>query len=237
MNNMGFFKNKWVRLILAIDAVMILAIIGMVILDIAKNSVIYLNVTPVDAIISIDGRTEVTNGMYAIMPGTHEITIAREGLESKTFTIDIAPDYVVEFTTFLKGEGDNFDFYKLIPNYNSYLKLVEIASVGNNRTTDEDFSAEPFIVDFERVLSITDDLPIKGWVYGAPAGTGNGATAMFAIQNGINMKECEIISCLLVNYDGTDFEEEVIKSIEDAGYDPLDYQIIYKRFKHRDWSN
>lgn len=145
-----FLRNKWVRLILIIDAVAIIAIIGVIIWNTTKTATINFSIAPVDAKIQIDGQGEYYNGSYQVHPGNHTITISHDGLISKTFTMDLKSGYDTTLTTFLKGEGDNFDFYTLRDNYESFQKLSKIASAGNNLTTDEDPSASDFIQNFER---------------------------------------------------------------------------------------
>jgi len=48
-------------------------------------------------------------------------------------------------------------------------------------------------------------------------------------KRGVAKKECEKSACLIVKYYGKGYEDEVIRKIEKAGYDPEDYQIIYER--------
>lgn len=225
-----FFKNKWVRLVLAIDVIAVLVVIILGIFNSNKTSNIILNITPVDATISIDGKSDFINGTYTIIPGTHQLTISHEDLESKTFTINIAPDHATMVSTFLKGADGDLGFYTQKANYESYLRLTEIASAGDNITIDADSSAESFIADLEHTLSISKILPIKGWVYNTTLGITSSATAGFAIRDGINRQECEKIACLLVNYYGTDFQEAVMNKIKEAGYDPANYQFIYEKY-------
>ena len=225
----AFFKNKWVRIILIIDVLALLAVIGVIVWNTTKVSTINFNIAPVDATISVNGNTNYTNGQYAITPGTYQITVSHENFETKTFTVNVEPHYVATLTAFLKTTDDNFEFYKLQDNYESYEKLKSIASKNNNTTTDQDTSAEQFISDFEQTLSIMQVLPIKGYVY-ADSGVGS-STAGFAIRDGRNRAGCEKIACLLVNYYGKGYEETVAEKIKAAGYNPTDYQILYERYK------
>ena len=222
----GFLKNKWVRLILIIDVVIIAGVIGAVIWGSTKTATINLNITPVDAKIQIDGSGEYYNGSYQIHPGTHNITITHNGLTPKTISVDTQSGYVTTLSTFLSD--DDFSFYKLKDNYTSFLKLAEIASSENNITTDHDTSAEQFIPEFTHIMSIMEALPIKGYVYAEPGV--NASTAGFTIRDGRGQEDCKVSACLLVNYYGKDYEQTVIESIEKAGYNPDDYQIIYERY-------
>ena len=225
----AFFRNKWVRIILIIDIIAFLVVIGIIIMNSTKVSTINFNIAPVDATISVNGNTNYTNGQYAITPGSYEIVVSHEGLESKTFNIDIEPHYVVALTTFLKGADNGFGFYELNANYESYEKLKAIASKDNNLTTDQDTSAEQFISDSEHKLSIVNILPIKGYVYADPSV--GASTAGFAIRDGKSRRDCEKIACLLVNYYGEGYEETVAEKIKAAGYNPADYQLLYERYK------
>ena len=224
----AFFRNKWVRIILIIDVIAIFGIIGVLIWQATKVSTIIFNVAPIDATISVNGNTNYTNGEYALTPGAYEIEISHEGLETKTVSVNIEPQHVMNVTLFLADANSDFDFYKLKDNYGSYQKLKTIASADSNITTDQDASAESFISDFERTMSIMNILPIKGYVYAEPSV--NVSTAGFTIHNGQGVKGCEKIACLLVNYYGKDYEEAVTNEINEAGYSPMDYQIIYERY-------
>ena len=223
-----FFRNKWVKLMLAIDLIAVVAMVGILIWQSTKVSVIDFNIAPVDATILVNGNTKYTNGQYKITPGAYEISISHEGLESKVFSVNIEPHQVVNITTFLAGANDNFDFYGLKENYGSYKKLKSIASASENTTTDNDVSAEQFISDFERKISIFDILPIKGYVY-ADSNVG-ASTAGFTIGNGQGGKECEEVACLLVKYYGSGYEDAVMEKIKEAGYNPADYQYVYERY-------
>lgn len=224
----AFFRNKWVRVILAINFITVLTIIAISIWQSTKISAINFNIAPVDATISVNGNTNYTNGQYKITPGTYEIKISREGLESKTLSVNIEPHYIVNINVFLADSDHNFKFYELKDNYESYRKLKSIASSENNVTNDQDTSAEQFISDFEYKLSILEILPIKDFIYAEPSV--KASTAGFTIKDGRNKKECEKTTCLLVNYYGKDFEKTVMRKIEEAGYNSADYQIFYERY-------
>ncbi len=221
-----FLSNKWVKIILIIDAVILIAIVAILIINAMKTATIYLNITPVDAKIQIDGSGEYYNGSYQIHPGTHNVTITHDGLTPKTISVDTQSGYVTTISTFLSD--DDFSFYKLKDNYTSFLKLAEIASSENNITTDHDTSAEQFIPEFTHIMSIMEALPIKGYVYAEPGVSAS--TAGFTIRDGRGQEDCKVSACLLVNYYGKDYEQTVIESIEKAGCNPDDYQIIYERY-------
>ncbi|MBQ1298361.1 hypothetical protein IIY24_00780, partial [Candidatus Saccharibacteria bacterium] len=154
------------------------------------------------------------------------IEISHDGLNSKELSINLENEHALTVSTFLTdGSGE---FYELKENYDSFQKLSEIASAGNNKTFDQDTSLEKFIARMNDILSISEILPIKGYVYDD---TNVGAsTAGFTIQLGNNKLECKKITCLLVKYYGSNYEEAVTEEIVKAGYDPANYQIFYERY-------
>ena len=210
-----FFRQKWVRIILIIDVLAILIVAGIIIHNATKVSIISFNIAPVDAVISVNGNTSFTNNTYKITPGTYEIKISHDNLETKTFTIDIAPHDAITFTAFLKDVDEKFSFYE---------------SKENNLTYDNDVSAEEFIKKVTKALGIFELLPIKGYIYEDTEI--NTSTAGFAIKDGRSSSKCEKIACLLINYYGHDYEELVTEKIQEAGYDPENYQLIYERYKN-----
>ena len=223
-----FFHNKYILIILAIDVLAILVIIGLSILRLTRVSTISLNIAPLDATISINGNTHYTNGQYDITPGTYEVKISHDGLKTKTFSVNIEPHHFVSVTTFLTDDNGGFEFYQMRNNYDSFQKLKTIASAENNITTDGDTSAQEFIVKYEQILSISDVLPLKGYLYAEPSV--NMSTGGFAIHEGKDNQACEKTACLLVKYYGKDYENAVIEKIKEANYNPDDYQIVYERY-------
>ncbi len=223
----AFFRNKWIRAILVANIIAVAVVVFLTVRQSAKTSTIDFNIVPINSTISVNGDTHYSNGQYSIEPGNYEIVISREGLESKSLSINIEPKHFVSVVTFLSDADKNFDYYKLKENYESYQQLKTIASADSNKTTDGDTSAQEFITKFERILSIKEKLPIKAFLYKDPnLGT---SSAGFSIKDGFGVG-CEKIACLLVSYYGKDYEDEVAKKIKEAGYNPDDYELIYKRY-------
>ncbi|MBP5656435.1 hypothetical protein J6X15_02520 [Candidatus Saccharibacteria bacterium] len=222
------FHNKYILAFLIIDIIAIVALVGIFVNRATKVSSINFNVTPVDATISVNGDKHYSNGQYDIAPGTYKVVISHDGLDTKTMTVDIGARDYANVTVFLADADHNFDYYKLQNSYESYRKLKAIASAENNITTDKDASAQDFIADFERAMSIVDELPIKGYVYSEPSA--NMSTGGFTIENGLYKKQCTQSACLIVRYYGKDYEKEVLKQIKQAGYNPDDYQLVYERY-------
>ena len=219
-----FFRNKWIRLILFVDIVLLLTAIALLIWQSTKVSTISFNVAPINSTIAINGNQNYRNGQYSITPGTYNVTISHEGLESKNFTVDIAPQSVATISTFLSDADHTFDFYKLKKNYSSYAKLEEIASSADNMTTDQDTSAETFITRFqEDYEALTTKLPIDDseTIYD---------DGFYEIKNSINViakNDCVYTLCLQVHTLNGNNEESIKSLIRAKGFNVEDFQIEY----------
>lgn len=220
-----FFRNKWVRLNLVIDVILILVLIGVIAWQNTKVSTINLDIVPADSTISINGDSRYSNGQYNLTPGTYEITLSHDDLEPKTFTIDISPHHVVSITTFLADANHSFDFYKLRTNYTSYLRLAEIASADNNLTTDHDTSAENFIRKFQAdQAALAAKLPID---YRESSGYGSD----LEIQKNITLKagyNCQLTLCIQALAAGTDNKEFIDQLLREKEFNTEDFEIEYK---------
>ncbi|MBR3137858.1 hypothetical protein IKG41_00730 [Candidatus Saccharibacteria bacterium] len=225
----AFFRKKWVRLVLILDVVAIIAVIVIVIINSTRVSTLVLNITPIDATISVNGDTHYENGAYAITPGTYEIIISHDGLQPKTFSVDIAPRYVSTISTFLSDDNSNYEFYKLKENYLSLQKLIEIASENHNTTTDHDSSAADFIKKYQNKLNIIQNvLPIKYSEYeeNSSSQSGEKLSKDITIRIGSTNK-CKTSLCIealmLFTRDKKNVEDLLVKK----GIEYKDYEIVY----------
>ena len=219
-----FIRNKWVRLILFFNIILLLVVIALLIWQSTKVSTISFNITPINSVITVNGDDNYQNGQYAITPGTYDITIYHEELEPKSFKIDIAPQNIVSISTFLSDADHTFDYYKLKENFSSYEKLKEIASHANNTTTDQDKSAEQFIQRFqEDINAMTTKLPIdySETVY---------HDGFVEIKNSINIvadDDCVNTLCIQVHTPSTNDGESIKSLIQEKGFNVEDFQIEY----------
>lgn len=225
----SFFRNKWVRLILILDILAIVAVIGIIIWNNTKTATINFSIAPLDAKIQIDGTGEYYNGSYQVHPGTHTITISHDGLEPKTFTMDLASGYNTTLTTFLAGADNNFDFYTLKDSYGSFQQLAAIASYLNNLTTDQDTSAESFISNFQYNYDLYQTaLPID---YIEREGVGRNRSLVLDITIKANYDDvCTKLLCVKALMALTDDKSIVDRLLREKGFNPEVLQIEYQVF-------
>lgn len=217
-----FFRNKWVRLVLVFDALVLLAILVIFIINATKTSTISFNITPLDATITVNGSGEYTTSgqAYSFIPGTYEVQISHPDLTSKKFTVHLEPNHNTVLTTFLSKDG-NFDFYTLRDNLSSFQKLSEIASSNNNHTTDHDTSAESFITDFQKNYQLyTTQLPVTHSEY-------NSRGDVIKYISIRASQKCSITLCLratIVN----ESDKNLVKSLlKEKGFNVEDFEIEY----------
>ncbi len=225
-----FFRKKWVRLILILDVVVVFVVVGLAINNAMKTSVLSFNVVPIDAAITVNGDSGYVNGTYKVMPGAYEIMISHEGMTTKTFSVELGGEDIVNIVTYLVGEDGGFEFYELRDNYGSYVELSEIASAENNVTTDQDTSAEGFVAkmkkDFE--MYVSEAFPIK---YSRYEDTDEGRLLKEAVSiwRGED-DECEKILCLKVSMLFTDDKDVARELLAEKGFEVEDYEIIYENY-------
>lgn len=222
----AFFRNKWVRLVLVLDVVIVIFVIIAAIVKTTRTAVISFNVTPVDAKITIDGSGDYANSgeAYSLAPGTYEVQISHESLSPKTFTVSLEADRNTTITTFLHQDND-FSFYTLRDNFSSFEKLAEIASASDNQTTDHDTSAEAFIANFQESYNLyRTKLPIE---YRESEGYGSNLSILknITIRASYN---CDITLCIQALMVGTDSEEFINTLLEEKGFNVEDFEIEYK---------
>ena len=222
-----FLHKKWVRAVLIINALTIILIVGIVIFNATKTATVVFDIAPVDATIQLNKHGDYHNGTYKVHPGTYEITISREGLDSKTINIELKSNYSTNISTFLSQEG-KFDFYEQKANFESYQKLAQIASAENNYTTDHDSSAEEFIARYNHAYQLyRDKLPINYVAYREEPRSRSGQT----LDKDITIRsstQCEKTLCIEALMALTDDKSLVKTLLQEKGMDIEDYEVIYK---------
>ena len=228
----GFFKTRWVQVVLIFNALLIIGIIVFAIINATKTSTLVFSIAPIDATISVNGDTSYSNGSFKIAPGNYDIHISHDGLDAKSFSLDIKPDTTVTVSTFLSDSEKTFNFYIQRENDDSMQKLQEIASANENSTTDHDESAEEFIESYNTKSVLLDlALPIDYTEYKPSQNSPSGQefSLSITIRNG-EIIECKTSLCINVLMVQTDNKELVNKLLQEKGVNPDDYEIVYKTY-------
>lgn len=218
------FRNKWTRIILIFDVLLVIFIIALPFLHNRPHATLVLDIVPLDSVVTAGGQ-QFTPGTYDMAEGTYEFTVSHDGLNSKTFTLTLENDHVTTLTTFL-SDG-SLDFYRQKDHVDYYAQLAAMASASNNRTTDHDTSAEAFIDHYEAANELMGAaLPIQHTEY-TNTDTGPEVSMDITIRAS-NDSSCETWHCIEALMLYTDDEAFVNQLLIDKGFNLEDYEIKYK---------
>ena len=221
-----FIRNKWVWLFLAIDVIIVIAIIVLSVNNATRDATISFNITPTDATVTLNGQGSYgANGTYLVHPGSYTIEVSHDGLDTKTFDVTLARGTNTTLTTFLSSSG-NVDFYKQKENQLSFDKLREIASYTENNTTDQDTSANEGIARIYGDSLMMQGLPIKDTQY-SDTESGRHLDRDITIRVA-DREDCETWLCLEALMVGTDDQNVVLDLLRRERFNVEDYEIKYK---------
>lgn len=221
----AFFQNRWVRLVLLVDLVVIIAIAIVLVIDSNKKSTINFNVVPSSSQIIVNGNDRYSNGTFRLAPGVYEIQISHPDLDAKTFTIDLEKHDAATIMTFLSQNG-NFDFYELRDNLSDYFALSEIASAGSNQTTDQDTSAEEFISTFQKDYNLySTALPVTHSEYATDERGKPYLANYISIRANYDCAKTLCLEAVL----SKEADRPMINSLlKEAGFNVEDFEIEYR---------
>lgn len=223
----GFLKNWWVKIILLLDGVLILAVVVAGLMRGERNAVIDFEVAPIDAEVFLNGKSGYTDGEYKVSPGEYQVKVVREGLDTREFSVNVGANEYVTVATFLTKEG-GFSYYELKENYADYEELREIVARNElMNSKEESAAAREFVRRFEKAYAIFDESFI-GEAMSYADGTGD-----WRVWGSEGVAECEKTLCLEVVDILEENKDDLQKLISGAGYNFSDYQIVYRNNEYR----
>lgn len=228
----SFFKSKLVIGAIILNVVLVIIIIIIAIINASKTSTIIFDIAPWDANISVNGNSNYTNGLHSIAPGEYEITIQKDGLETKTINVNIEPDHVINIMTFLTGENNSFDYYKLKENYDQLRKLEEIVFTVEDTSDERIPLAQDFITEYNiREKYLQTVLPINYTEYEQDSESPTGQS----LKEAITIREskgdsCKTSLCIEVMLALTEDKEKANQLLESKGIKVDEYEIYYKTY-------
>lgn len=176
-------------------------------LNLNGTSEIELLVAPASASVTIDGKA-YQNGTFRIPSGTHTIKIEKDNFNSKEFTFDTGNTDKI-YAYILESDG----------SYNWYLNHSEDALI---LTSIGDYEAALKAENYAKTYQISSILPIIYANYDEQYNY-----TEYRIDGG-SFTGCNSDFCLKIT-DTTGGNYDAAKQkIEDAGFNPDDYQILYE---------
>ena len=222
----NFFHNKWVLLFLCFNAILIIAVIAIAVYNNTMSAIITFNIAPIDAKISVNGNDKYKNGSFRFHPGKYNVVISRDGLDSKSFDLELDGYSSTVVTCYLSANnGDDFSFYEKNKNNLSALKLISMLSSDEEQIFDKDYSAKGFVSEYGAVLdAFNNNLPVGDIVRKSPDEGGE------LISNIIIQKDdsCSKYICVMVQAFGYEDVEKVVgEMLGEAGFNMKYVEVKY----------
>ncbi|MBO4855403.1 hypothetical protein J5500_03305 [Candidatus Saccharibacteria bacterium] len=185
--------------------------------DAAKTAKINILVTPVDAVVKIDGR-RFSNGNHRVFPGKKHVEITRSGMEPVNFDIDCVSEHTVVINRYLVGANNNFSEYTKSAESYELLKLLADEKVAD------------FINKEEQKLTIKDLLPINktSMLKKNTYAKDSRPYIETKISEIVDSERCKSSICLSVKTNANNAKTTAKSILESYGYDIDDFEVYYE---------
>ena len=170
-------------------------------------------VAPSTATIELDG-TKINAGVNEITPGEHHLKFSAPNFESKEINIIIEKHKDQSVVEYLKNTTEGMRYF-----FKSREDIAVLRSYQQNNTNDQEVT--DFLNKYDSLIKITEKLPIvTNFREGANIVSGE-------IPDGTNNPKCDYAFCLQVDQPKP-YEWRIRESMQLAGYNYDDYEIIYE---------
>ena len=211
-NDTNNAKRKMLMIGLPVVGVLVILTVVLMTALMPHNSAnLVISVAPADATVTI-GQKDYKNGIVRdLAPGHYTATVSKEGFETKMVELDLENDGITYLREYLAQSEDGFDYYEA--DLESLLYLREYASTHDDKTVKE------FLEDYDKRLSIRDELPI---VFKEET-TGD----YYEVYYRDDEPDCEWNYCLEIKTSSDAYEDLALSVLRIRGYNPDDYMIIH----------
>ena len=201
-------KNQ--KLLIIISSIILFFIIVFIsIFYYSSLATLDLLVAPTSATVKINDK-EYQNGQHKLSAGTYEVKISKEAFKTKTFKINLKAGETTNLHTYL-DQTDGKDTWYLNHNDDDLIRT----QIGDEEATKQ---AEKY----EKKYPIVKVLPLNYANYDEEYNY-----TEFIIDGG-KYDECKKEFCLKITDSTGGNEENAKRFIQENGYDPNDYEIIYE---------
>lgn len=177
-----------------------------------KNSVLDISIAPIDAVITIDHKY-YKNGTYSINSGKHSIEIAKEGYQTKKYTITTEQNFSFKLYDYLEPNDEDFT---------EYLSDIENILILEKINKDDNPTIVNFLNSYNKQSDLMKKLPIGYF------NESNEEIRAFTIQKNDD-ENCDKLACLeITDISGKDNKSFIQKYLEDYGFELKFYNINYE---------
>lgn len=180
---------------------------------------ISLNIAPHSATISINGK-DYNNGVYELEPGEYEVTIQKDGFETKTDKVEVKSNQTNVYYNYIVSQTEGMAYFE-----RSQADIDVLAHINTSET-------ENFTSNLEAKLKIRDILPIEG-TYNVTEGIPDARSlfAKYKIREGGGVSDyCERVFCIIVESDidkNENLEKIVKNELSAKGFNIKEYEVKY----------
>lgn len=179
----------------------------------ATSTYLDIAVAPSIATIELDG-TKINAGVNEITPGEHHLKFSAPDFESKEINIIVEKHKDQSVVEYLKNTTEGMQYF-----FKSREDIAVLRSYQQNNTNDQEVT--DFLNKYDSLIKITEKLPIvTNFREGANIVSGE-------ITDGTNNPKCDYALCLQVDQPKS-YEWRIRESMQLAGYNYDDYEIIYE---------
>lgn len=214
-------RHKAISVLVCVNIIVIIIVIVVIVIHHNKTATIDLKVAPLAAEVTLNGRKYDNLQSYDILPGNYRVKIAMDGMQTKEYDLTLEKDGFARIWDYLLDANGGFDYYLSHPD--DELILTQVAG-------EDDKAAQAFIAEYQAKTKIFDDLPI---IDETPSEYGDmyGVEHMYntlILEDGRESEECNAALCIFATGTPDSIEDRAPVIIRDLGYNPADYQVIYK---------
>lgn len=212
MNEKNRFKLILIGTI-AFTALVVYAIISFII-SLSRSATLSTTIAPSFATLTIDRKQYKANQEIKLKPTENTtVVISAEGFKSQEISISLTKNETSSITTFLTPNDDDMSWYYSRPEENRLLLMVG----GIQAAESAQKYAETYpISTVLPIISVENNQETNEW-------------REFRIDGG-KLEDCKKNPefCLVITDSTGDNRNRAIKAIQDKGFNPNNYEIIYK---------
>lgn len=206
-------RHKVLSLLLFLNVVAVLVVVLVIVIHASKTATVDIMVAPSEAVVELNGAKYENMQSHNIAPGEYQVKISMDGMQTKEFEISVENDGFVRIWTYLLDENGGFEYY---------MDHSDDAEILKDVADDE---AKAWLEELSRVWGIREVLPL-----GFSSTFDPNATEIISVDirwgEGDECKEKTY--CLVIQDLTGKNHERALQTIRDAGYDPNNYEIIFK---------
>ena len=210
----NFIRNhKVLSLLLFLNVVAVLVVILVIVIHNTKTATVDIMVTPMDAVVELNGAKYENLQSHNVRPGDYHVVISMEGMQTKEYDINVENEGFVRVWDYLLDADGGFSYYMTHPD--DEMLLEDVA----------DDEAKAWLEEFNQVREIQDVLPLT---FSSTFDSEATEIVSVNIRWGTGEDCQEQAYCLVVRDLTGKNHEKALQMIRDAGYDPGDYEIVFR---------